>query len=64
MKTDNGSAFVLNGEYINRIQTESIRELVRKAKATSVVDVVLIYRVNGKEERYEADWIKYLEEVQ
>lgn len=64
MSTGKGSTFVLDGEHINGLVTDSLRKLIRKAKGTSIVDVVLVYRVNGKEERYEADWVKYMEEVQ
>lgn len=59
-----GSSWRLDGRHINDMVSDSIRKMVGKAKGTSVVDVVLVYRVNGEEERYEADWVKYLEEIQ
>lgn len=59
-----GTSWKLDGRHINDLVSDSIRRMVRKAKGTSIVDVVLVFRVNGEEQRFEADWVKYLEEVQ
>jgi hypothetical protein len=43
---------------LNEIQVESIQRMIERAKSAHHVDVVL--RVNGHEERFEADWLKWL----
>lgn len=54
--------FVLDTDNINPIVEESIRRLIRRAKWAHTVDIVM--RIDGKDERIEADWLKYLEEIQ
>ena len=43
---------------INRLQRQSIAELVTRAKHAHITDVVM--RINGKEVRVQADWLKHL----
>lgn len=51
--------WVLRGKYINEFVQKSLSNQVRLASANSLCDIEI--RVNGKWERFEADWVKYLE---
>lgn len=44
--------------YVNDLQRESITKVIDRAKFVDYIDIVM--RVNGKEERIEADWLKHL----
>ena len=48
----------LTDEKINHLQVESIDNLIRRAKHAHYVNVYV--RINGKDETYEADWLKHL----
>ncbi len=41
---------------------QGMREVIARAALAHYTDVVL--RINNTEERYEADWIKHLKEVE
>lgn len=43
---------------VNRIQADSIDQLIRRAKGAHHADVDL--RINGQNEHHEADWIKHM----
>ena len=51
-------AFVLTDKNINHLQVNSVEALVARAKHAHMTDIKL--RINGKDEWYEADWIKHL----
>ncbi len=51
-------AWHLTDKHINSLQVESIDNLIRRAKAAHYVNVLV--RINGKDEVYEADWLKHL----
>lgn len=51
-------AFVLTDEKINDLQIKSVQTLIDRAKRAHYVDVVI--RINGKDEHYQADWIKHM----
>ena len=52
------AAWHLTDAKINSLQVESIDSLIRRAKAAHYVNVLV--RINGKDEIYEADWLKHL----
>ena len=43
---------------INKLQQQSIEELVKRCKLAHHVDIIL--RIDGKYESFQADWIKSL----
>lgn len=51
-------AWILTDEKINDLQVTTVETLVRRAKAAHYCNVYL--RINGKDELYEADWIKHM----
>jgi hypothetical protein len=51
----------LDKEWINGLQQASMEKLVRMGKGAHHIDVIVRYE--GKEYRFEADWIKHLEEI-
>jgi hypothetical protein len=57
-----GARFVLESEHINGIQADTIRKLIQKAKGAHTTDIVM--RINGQEHRFQADWLKWLQEQQ
>ena len=57
-KVDVEPGFWLSSEYINDFVIDSLKDLIRRAKQCSICDVDL--RENGKNVRFEADWIKYM----
>jgi hypothetical protein len=55
--------FVLASEpALNELQVATIRKLIEKAKHAHTTDIVM--RINGQEHRFEADWLKHLQEQQ
>ena len=52
------SVWTLTDKNINSLQVESVDSLIRRAKAAHYVNVLV--RINGKDEIYEADWLKHL----
>ena len=48
----------LDDRFVNHLQRKSIVELVNRAKHAHAVDIWL--RINGKDVRVEADWLKHL----
>lgn len=53
--------FVMRREAINDIQMESMRATINRANAAHYTDIDM--RINGQNERSEADWLKHLREV-
>lgn len=53
--------FELTDENINDLQVESIRRLIERCKHAHYTNVYL--RINGKDELFEADWLKHIREV-
>lgn len=43
---------------INDLQVESIKHLVRRVKQAHFTDIII--RINGKDEKVQADWLKHL----
>src|ERR1700744_903193 len=61
-----GSLIVGRGWYlpwhaINDLQRESVDRLTKRAKAAHYVNLTV--RINGKDEVYEADWLKHLQPI-
>lgn len=52
--------FRLTDENINELQVDSIRKLIERCKRAHFTDVHV--RINGKWEKFEADWIKHMKE--
>ena len=48
----------LNRSKVNSVQEESIEKLIRRCRGAHYVDVIV--RINGKDERYQVDWLKHL----
>lgn len=57
---DKGSpvAWLLTDRHINDLQVDSVQRLIDRARHAHFTD--LIIRINGKDERYQADWLKHL----
>jgi hypothetical protein len=53
------SGFWLDDKYINEFVISSLMDLITRSKQCSICDVDL--REAGKNVRFEADWIKYME---
>lgn len=53
--------FVLRTDAINDLQLNSMRRVIRRANQAHMTDIDM--RINGKNERSEADWLKHLREV-
>lgn len=51
-------AFVLTDEKINDLQVQTVQTLIDRCKRAHFVDIKI--RINGKDEHYEADWLKHL----
>lgn len=51
-------AWLVTDENINSLQIESILRLIDRSKHAHTTDIKL--RINGKDEWYEADWIKHM----
>ena len=51
-------ALLITDEKINSLQIESILRLIDRSKHAHMIDIKL--RINGKDEWYEADWIKHM----
>ena len=51
-------AWVVTDENINHLQVASIRKLIERAKHAHHCDILL--RINGQDESFQADWLKYL----
>lgn len=51
----------LTDERINDIQVDSIDRLIARAKNAHFVDVRV--RINGKDELFQADWLKHLQRI-
>jgi len=51
-------AWLLTDEKINDLQVSTVSTLVQRAKAAHFCNVYL--RINGRDEIYEADWLKHL----
>lgn len=51
-------AYVITDENINSLQAASIGKLIQRCKHAHHTDLVI--RINGKDEHYEADWVKHL----
>ena len=56
------TGWALSSERINSLQQASIKKMVELAKGAHWIDVVVRYE--GKEHRFQADWIKHLKETQ
>lgn len=54
--------FVLDSENLSGLALDSLKRLIQQAKWSHTADVVL--RCNGEDQRFEADWIKYLKEFE
>lgn len=52
--------FQLDVGKLNDLQVDSIRRLIQRSKHAHYTNVYL--RINGKDELYEADWLKHLVE--
>jgi hypothetical protein len=48
----------LTDEHINRLQVDDVDHIIKRAKKAHFVNIEI--RINGKWEKYEGDWIKYL----
>jgi len=59
--TTASNVWVLTDKNINDLQTASIDRLIARCGAAHHVDICL--RINGKDERVEADWVKHLKRV-
>lgn len=46
----------------NELVLETMRNIIQRCKGAHTVDVIV--RKDGKEYRYEADWIKNMQEVE
>lgn len=57
----NGHVWCLTNQKINDLQVASIDRLIDRCKAAHFVNVHV--RINGKDEHYEADWLKHLKRV-
>jgi hypothetical protein len=55
------SDWMLSQDMLNNLQQNSIESLVECCQQGSRVDVIVRYE--GKDWRFEADWIKHLERV-
>lgn len=53
--------FELDTRYVNDVQLESLREILATSKAAHWTNVN--FRINGKDEYHEADWLKHLNEI-
>ena len=53
------AGFWLSTDSINELVVNSLHDLIRRAKQCSLCDIDL--RENGKNVRFEADWVKYLQ---
>ncbi len=53
--------FVLPNDSINDLQLEDLRKVIERAKHAHMTDIDM--RINGKNEHYEADWLKHFQEV-
>lgn len=51
-------AWLLTDHGINGLQVESVQRLLDRMWAAHHVDLIL--RINGKDERHQADWVKHL----
>lgn len=54
-------AYVIPERFVNDIQANSISTMIARAKRAHYCNVYL--RINGKDELYEADWIKHLTDL-
>ena len=52
----------LDEKYINEIVKNSLKDTINKAKQSHMVDVIL--RLNGQNLRMEADWVKYMKQIE
>ena len=48
----------LDDKFVNHLQRKAIVELVNRAKHAHTIDIWL--RINGKDVRIQADWLKHL----
>lgn len=55
------NTWVLTDAHINDLQTDSINRLIERCKHAHYVNVHV--RINGKDEHFEADWLKYIKPV-
>lgn len=53
--------FRISAGKINRLQVDSLRNAIKRAKAAHFTDLDI--RINGQNERIQADWLKHFEEV-
>lgn len=51
-------AWLLTDNNINDLQVATVQRLIDRAKQAHYVDLVI--RINGKDEHYQADWLKHL----
>ena len=51
-------AWLITDEKINSLQVKSIQTLIDRARHAHHTDICL--RINGQDERYEADWLKHM----
>lgn len=56
------SLFILDASKLSELALKGLRESIRLAKQAHTTDLKI--RVNAQEVRKEADWVKYLEEVE
>lgn len=56
--SDEPVAWIITDEKINSLQLNSIQRLIDRARHAHTTDIKL--RINGKDEWYQADWLKHL----
>ena len=56
--SDEPVALIITDEKINSLQFNSIQRLIDRARHAHTTDIKL--RINGKDEWYQADWLKHL----
>lgn len=54
--------FVLDSDKLSELALKGLRDAIRLAKQAHTTDLEL--RINAQDVRKQADWVKYLEEVE
>lgn len=60
-RSADGPVWCLTDQHLNELQVASIDRLIDRCKAAHYVDVCI--RINGKDERLQADWLKHMRRV-
>lgn len=50
--------WTLTDAKLNELQVDTINRLIQRCKGAHYVDVLV--RINGQDERFQADWLKHL----